>query len=202
MTHVLILNGHQPYATSKGALNAALAQRIAAFAERQGHSTEIVAASNDFDPEAEVDRLLRADIIVKQFPINSMGPSWSFKKYLDEVFTAGMDGRLSNGDGRRRAAPKRGYGTGGCMTNRCYMLSVTLNAPREAFDNPEEPLFRGASLEDILAPLHFNARFFGLTALPSFAMFDVTKNPQIEKDFARLDRHLAEVLDPAMNAAP
>ena len=198
MSHVLILNGHQPYPASRGALNAAMAARIEAFSLARGHCAEVIETANAFDPDAEVERVLRADVIVKQFPINSMGAPWSFKRYLDEVFTAGMDGRLSNGDGRSRSAPKRNYGTGGTMTGQRYMLSVTLNAPREAFDDPGEPLFQGASLEDVLAPVHFNARFFGLSALKTFAAFDVTKNPSIEEDFLRLDRHLAAELGPAL----
>lgn len=198
MSHGLILNGHQPHPSSKGALNAAMAARIAAFVTGQGHEAEQIATAAPFDPDAEVERVLRADVIIKQFPLNSMGLPWSFKKYLDEVFTAGMDGRLSTGDGRSRKAPTRNYGTGGRMACQRYMLSVTLNAPRQAFDTPDEPLFQGASLEDVLAPVHYNARFFGLSALETFAAFDVTKNPAIEDDFKRLDRHLASELGPVL----
>ena len=178
-----------------------MAERIRAFASARGHDVELVATAQPFDADAEVERLLRADVIVKQFPVNSMGAPWSFKKYLDEVFTVGMDWRLSKGDGRSRAAPKRNYGSGGRMAPRRYMLSVTLNAPREAFDAPDEPLFQGASLEDVLAPLHFNARFFALAPLESFAAFDVTKNPEIEADFERLDRHMTQRLGPALDGA-
>lgn len=198
MARVLILNGHQPFPSSRGALNAAMTSRIETFVTAQGHEAETVATAGAFNPDVEVDRLLAADVIVKQFPVNSMGPPWSFKRYLDEVFTAGMDGRLSKGDGRSRSDPKRNYGSGGLMAPRAYMLSVTLNAPREAFGDPKEPLFRGATLEDVLAPLHFNARFFGLEPLETFAAFDVSKNPQIEADFARLDQHLNRTLRPAL----
>lgn len=60
------------------------------------------------------------------------------QKYMDEVYTAGMDGRLCAGDGRTAEAPKANYGLGGTLRNTTYMLSVTLNAPAEAFDNPNE----------------------------------------------------------------
>ena len=40
--------------------------------------------------------------------------------------------------------------------------------------------------------MHLNFRFFGLDSLPTFACYDVLKNPQIEEDFARFDRHLQE----------
>ncbi len=198
MSHGLILNGHQPHPSSKGALNAAMAARIAAFVTGQGHEAEQIATAAPFDPAAEVERVLRAAVIVREFPLAGLGGRRCGGECLDEVFTAGMDGRLSTGDGRSRKAPTRNYGTGGRMACQRYMLSVTLNAPRQAFDTPDEPLFQGASLEDVLAPVHYNARFFGLSALETFAAFDVTKNPAIEDDFKRLDRHLASELGPVL----
>lgn len=63
--------------------------------------------------------------------------------------------------------------------------------PEEAFNNPEEYLFRGASVDDLLFPMHMNFRFFGMEALNTFACYDVMKNPQVESDFQRFRTHLA-----------
>ena len=41
--------------------------------------------------------------------------------------------------------------------------------------------------------MHLNAQFFDMTPLPTFAAFDVMKNPQIEADFVRFDAHLDAV---------
>ena len=41
-----------------------------------------------------------------------MGVPWSFKKYIDLVYSAGTDGRLCDGDGRTRSDPSRQYGSG------------------------------------------------------------------------------------------
>ena len=111
---------------------------------------------------------------------------------MDEVYSAGMAGALSNGDGRSSKAPKANYGTGGTLAGRKYMLSITLNAPEEAFNNPSEYLFQGKTLDDLFLPLHTNFRFFAMEALPTFACFDVLKNPSIENDFKRLEAHLDE----------
>jgi modulator of drug activity B len=73
------------------------------------------------------------------------------------------------------------------------MLSVTFNAPREAFDDESEAFFEGGSVDDLLRPVHLNGRFFAMDPLPTFAAFDVMKNPQIEADFDRFDAHLTSL---------
>ena len=105
------------------------------------------------------------------------------------------------GDGRTPEAPKENYGMGGALTGTKYMLSVTFNAPREAFDDASEPFFEGGSVDDLLRPMHLNARFFDMAPLPTFAAFDVMKNPEIEADFARFDAHLGAVFSEAEHAA-
>lgn len=110
---------------------------------------------------------------------------------MDEVFSAGMMGSLSEGDGRTSAAPKKNYGMGGKL-NGHYMLSVTANAPREAFNDPAEKFFNGASEDDLLFPMHLNFKWFGLQPLKTFMAYDVMKNPEVEEDFRRFEAHLQE----------
>lgn len=193
MSKILILNGHQPYPFSKGELNAALVDRATAFLKAAGHDVRVTRVDQGYDVEQEITNHQWADTVIMQFPVNWMGVPWSFKKYMDEVYTAGMDGRLTAGDGRVAEAPKKNYGTGGALHGTTYMLSVTLNAPAEAFDDPAEPLFEGASLDDLLRPVHLNAKFFGMSPLPTYGAFDVMKNPDVDADFARFDAHLARV---------
>lgn len=193
MSNILILNGHQPYPFAKGELNAAFVERAAAYLEKAGHDVRVTKVSEGYDVEQEIANHQWADTVIMQFPVNWMSVPWSFKKYMDEVYTAGMDGRLTNGDGRVAEAPKENYGMGGSLTGTTYMLSVTLNAPAEAFDDPSEPFFEGASLDDLLLPVHLNAKFFGMAPLPTFGAFDVMKNAEPEADFARFDAHLGRV---------
>lgn len=192
MSRTLILNGAQPYPFAKGELNAALADRAAAFFEARGHEVRRTATADPFDPDEEVGHHQWADLIVMQFPVNWMGVPWSFKRYMDSVYSAGMDGRLCKGDGRSAEAPMENYGMGGTQVDTRYMLSVTFNAPARAFDDPAEPFFQGLSVDDLLRPMHLNARFFGMQPLPTFSAHDVMKNPDIEADFQRFDRHLQQ----------
>ncbi|MBO9426013.1 NAD(P)H-dependent oxidoreductase [Labrenzia sp. R4_1] len=193
MARILIINGHQPYPFAEGRLNAALVERAKAFFEDRGDEVRVVETAKNYDTEVEVGNHQWADTIVMQFPVNWMGVPWSFKKYQDDVYTAGMDGRLCAGDGRTAEAPKENYGAGGSLTGKTYMLSLTFNAPREAFDDAQEFLFQGRSVDDLMMPMHMNARFFGLEKLPTFAAYDVMKNPDIENDFVRFDAHLTKI---------
>lgn len=193
MSNIFILNGHQPYEFAPGRLNATFVERARATLAAAGHTVRVTRIADGYDVDQELANHQWADTVILQFPVNWMGVPWSFKKYMDEIYTAGMDGRLTRGDGRTTEAPKANYGMGGTLTGTNYMLSATLNAPAEAFDDPSEPFFEGASLDDLLRPLHLNARFFGMTPLPTFGAFDVMKNADVEGDLARFDAHLATV---------
>ena len=193
MSKIYIINGHQPYPFAKGELNRTLVSRAVMHLENGGHEVRVTVVADGYDVEQEIANHQWADTVIMQFPVNWMGAPWSFKKYMDEVYTAGMDGRLCAGDGRTAEAPKANYGLGGTLKDTTYMLSVTLNAPAEAFDNPSETFFAGGSLDDLLRPMHLNAKFFGMTDLPTFAAYDVMKNADIEADLNRFDAHLRNV---------
>ena len=192
MRKVFILNGHEPYSFAKGELNATFVDRAVTFLNAAGREVRVTQVAKGYDVDRQIADHQWADVIVMQFPVNWMGVPWSFKKYMDEVYTAGMDGRLCAGDGRTIEAPKANYGMGGALNGARYMISATLNAPAEAFDDPSEPFFEGASLDDLLRPVHLNAKFFGMSPLPTFGAFDVMKNPDVEGDLKRFDAHLAE----------
>jgi len=193
MSNILIINGTQPYEFAPGRLNASLAKHAQTALTAKGHHVRLTTVADGYDVDSEVGAHVWADVVIMQFPVNWMGTPWVFKKYLDEVYTAGMDGRLSVGDGRTAEAPKANYGMGGTLKGKKYMLSVTFNAPSQAFGDPSEPFFEGSSVDDLLRPMHLNAKFLAMTQLPSFAAFDVMKNPEIEEDFKRFDAHLDTV---------
>lgn len=190
MANVLIINGHQPYPFAPGALNGAFEARARAFFEGQGFAVRTTRVADGWDTDAEIESHRWADVVFVQFPCNWMGVSWRLKQYMDEVYTAGMDGRLCAGDGRSRTDPSTQYGSGGTLGGTRYMFSVTFNAPAESFGDPEQLFFEGRSVDDLLWPMHLNMRFFAAEPLPTFSCHDVMKNPQIEKDFARFDAHL------------
>ena len=192
MPHVFLINAHQPYPFSEGKLNKTLIDMATTYLEGNGYTTDLTTMTEGWDVDKEIEKHQAADVVLLQTPVNWMGVPWSFKKYMDEVYSFGMDGRLCAGDGRSRQDPSKQYGTGGTLVGKKYLMSLTFNAPAEAFNDPDQYLFKGGSIDDLFAPMHYNFGFFGMTALPSFACYDVMKNPQIEQDLERWKTHLSE----------
>ncbi len=190
MSNVLIINAHEPSPFSEGKLNASLVERAKHQLEGKGHAVRVVTMQGDYDVDEQLGHFEWADRVILQSPINWMTIPWSFKKYMDDVFTAGMGGTLCAFDGRTPEEPKKNYGTGGTQTSTKYMLSLTFNAPAEAFNDVSEYLFQGRSVDDLMFHMHSNFRFFGMKALPTFACYDVMKNADIENDFKRFEAHL------------
>lgn len=190
MSNILIINAHQYYDFSKGKLNASLVEKAKTFFLNKGDQVQETIMSEDWVVEDELKKFNWADKVILQTPVNWMGVPWIFKKYMDEVFTAGMFGALCNNDGRSSKSPKKGYGIGGTLSGKEYMLSLTFNAPLEAFDDKDEYLFEGKGVEDLMLPMHANFKFFDMKGLPTFACYDVLKNPDIENDFKRFELHL------------
>ena len=190
MEKVLILNAHQPYSFSKGRLNRSLCEWAEKNLRGKGYEVSTTATQEGYEVKPEVDKHVWADAIILQTPVNWMGVPWSFKKYMDEVYSAGMMGPLCNGDGRTRADPSKQYGTGGTLVGKKYMISLTFNAPKESFNDPSQYLFEGKGVDDLWWPMHLNFRFFGMEPLETFACYDVMKNPDVENDFDRFSAHL------------
>ena len=193
MKKVFIINGHQYYPFAEGRLNKTLVDKASNLLEDANFEIKTTATQEDYNVEEELEKFLWADVVLFQTPLNWMGVTWSFKKYIDEVLTAGMMGTLSQGDGRSKEEPKKNYALAGLLKGK-YMISVTANAPKEAFNNPEEKFFDGKSEDDLLLPMHLNFKWFGLEPLTTFFAYDVMKNPDIENDFIRFDKHIKEEL--------
>lgn len=78
------------------------------------------------------------------------------------VYTTGMMGKLCDGDGRTRKDPNKQYGTGGQLQGKKYMLSLTFNAPKNAFDGDNQWFYEGKGIDDLFWSTHLNFKFFGL----------------------------------------
>ncbi|MEW8659086.1 MAG: NAD(P)H-dependent oxidoreductase [Candidatus Thiodiazotropha endolucinida] len=192
MPNIFIINAHEYYPFSEGRLNNTLADKAAETLSVNGHKVKTTTMKDDYDVATELEKHQWADVILLQTPVNWMGVPWSFKKYMDTIYSAGMDGTLCDGDGRRRSDPNKQYGSGGTLAGKKYMLSLTFNAPKEAFDDPSQDLLQGRSVDDLLFPMHMNFRFFGMEPIETFACHDVIKNPDIDNDLVRFEAHLNE----------
>ncbi|WP_252120285.1 NAD(P)H-dependent oxidoreductase [Symbiopectobacterium purcellii] len=193
--NVLIINAHQTYSgLSEGALNREYVALIKDEMDKKGYHIQQTYIEKGYNINEEVQKHLWADIIITQSPVFWFGTPWIYKKYVDEVFTAGMrqqsflidDGRIPND-------PSKQYGSGGKLHGKKFLLSLTMNTPKEAFDDPAQRLYAGRSLEDLFSSTTSVYKFCGFAILPVFGSFDVIKAPQIAEDKARLIRYLAEL---------
>ena len=190
--NVLIINAHLAYpGWSEGRLNLTFMDLAKEFFLAHGYPVAETFVERGYDPEEEVDKHVRADLVILQTPVNWFSAPWIYKKYVDEVFNLGLAKKvLLEGDGRTRQDPGRQYGTGGLMQGRKFMISATWNATREAFDNPNGVLYRGKGTADLFLHITSNYRFMGFDILPDFGVFDIFKTPDIPRALEDYRRHL------------
>lgn len=188
MQNILLINAGKSFAHSKGELNNTLTDVAASFLRDKGHNVRVTIVDSNYDIEQEIQSYLWADTIIYQMPGWWMDTPWILKKYIDEVFTAGH-GSLYASDGRSRSDASKKYGSGGLLQGRKYMLSLTWNAPLEAFDDPNQ-FFHGVGVDGVYLPFHKANQFIGLSPLPTFICNDVMKEPDVPTYLANYRQHL------------
>ena len=186
--NILLIDGAQVFGHSQGRLNRTLHQLARDELSALGHSVRETSVENGYDPKAEVEKFLWMDAVIWQMPGWWMGLPWKVKEYVDLVFTAGANILVAN-DGRHRATPTEGYGTGGLLHGKHHMLSLTWNAPIEAFTRPGD-FFDGAGVDAVYLHFHKANEFLGMKPLPTYICNDVVKNPQIARFLADYTTHL------------
>lgn len=194
---ILLINGKKAFAQSQGRYNDTLHTTALFFLAGQNHQVKTTFIDDGYDIEEEVEKWVWADTVIYQMPGWWMGPPWTVKHYMDEVFTAGH-GRLYANDGRSSKAPEQHYGSGGLLHGKHYMISVTWNAPEIAFTDPAG-FFEGKGVDAVYFPFHKAHEFLGMSALPSFICCDVMKAPNPERDTERYTEHLKSVFMPSSN---
>ncbi len=194
---ILLINARQPVeGMSEGKLNAHIAFCIRDHLIGKGNDVRTTEIIGGYDVEQEVEKHLWADIIITQSPVYWFGNPWTYKKYVDEVFNAGLlNPRMVASDGRTRGDPNKQYGTGGLMQGKKYMLSLTWNAPESAFNDQNQYLFQGKSVDDVFTFNTANYRFCGAGILPSFSCHDVLKHGVRDEDLERLRSHLDKCIN-------
>ncbi|MEF9678013.1 NAD(P)H-dependent oxidoreductase [Pectobacterium aroidearum] len=188
MQNILLIDAGKSFAHSKGELNHTLTEVAASFLRDKGHDVRMTVVDSGYDIEQEIQNYLWADTIIYQMPGWWMDTPWILKKYIDDVFTAGH-GSLYASDGRSRSDASKKYGSGGLLQGRKYMLSLTWNAPLEAFDDPEQ-FFHGVGVDGVYLPFHKANQFIGLSPLPTFICNDVIKAPDVPAYLANYRQHL------------
>jgi len=191
--NILIINAHQYYSSSEGKLNQYLVEFAKEIFEEAHHEVKLTHIEAGYQIMKEAQKHEWADLIITQTPIYWFAGPWIYKKYIDEVFNE-LIGRknLAISDGRSRFHDHQ-YGTGGTNHHKQFLLSSTWNAPRLAFDDQEQYLFQGKSVDAALIGISAVYKFCGFEILPGFACFDVKKAAQISKDLARYKKVLTQL---------
>ena len=109
---VLILNGSCKFFNRGGILNDAFSK--IAVQELQGYGLNVMETkmASYKSVNEEVEKILRADVIILQSAVWAMGMPWPVKKYVDEVMT---QPEVCGTDGRTRELPDKTYGSGGVL---------------------------------------------------------------------------------------
>lgn len=193
---VLLIDTHLAYADwSEGKLNNSFFQVAKEFFISNNWEVLETKVESGYDPEAEVEKHLKADIVILQTPVNWFGAPWIYKKYVDEVFNNGLfSQKFLTGDGRTREDASKQYGSGGKMQGKKFMICATFNAPQEAFNNPSQHLLQGKGTEDLFLNITSNYRFCGFDILKGYNCFDIFKSGDVVKDLESYPAHLEEIL--------
>lgn len=195
MKRVLLLNLHQRYeGFANGNLTRDLLSEAKTFFTNNGYEVKETNIENGYDVAAELEKFQWADLFFVQSPVYWMGLPWLGKKYIDEIFSAGVNTITYVSDGRSRTDSSKSYGSGGLMNEKRYMLSFTYNCPESEFDNPKG-FFDGLSLDEANIALHKTFQFCGALPYPSFSVHDVYKAEfDIESVLKELQEHLKQTL--------
>ena len=191
MSNILIINGAKQFAHSNGELNDTLTELANKVLCELGHTVQISRADSDYEIQAEIQKYVWADVVIYQMPGWWMGAPWTVKKYIDDIFTEGH-GTLYASDGRSRTDASKKYGSGGLIHDKKYMLSLTWNAPMEAFTEQDQ-FFHGVGVDGVYLPFHKANQFLGMQSLETFIVNDVIKAPEVEAYMAQYSEHLTQV---------
>nr|WP_269330513.1 NAD(P)H-dependent oxidoreductase [Kineosporia babensis] len=192
-----MVNAHLTYPDwSEGTLNAAMAGKARSRLLERGHQVTETRIEQSYDPEIEVQRHLDSGLVILQTPINWFGAPWIYKRYVDEVFNAGLHSKtFLDNDGRTRSDPTKQYGTGGHLHGRGFFVAATWNAPAETFSNPDSVLFEGKSVDDLLLGISTSYKFVGYRVLEHYGIYDIFRSADVPAGIdgyaAHLDKQLA-----------
>lgn len=191
MLNILIINGAKKFAHSKGELNDTLTTLAQQVLVELGHTVQISRADSNYNIQQEIQKYIWADVVIYQMPGWWMGAPWTVKKYIDDIFTEGH-GTLYASDGRSRSDTSKKYGSGGLIHDKKYMLSLTWNAPKEAFTQADQ-FFEGVGVDGVYLPFHKANQFLGMQGLNTFIVHDVIKMPNVEQYESEYRQHLIDI---------
>ena len=182
---VLLINAHQRYeGFTEGNLNQTLIDAARDLLSGLGCEIKTTTVEHGHDVAEELEKCNWTDVVFVQTPVYWMSVPYLFKKYIDEVYTAGIGEVLCKDDGRTRSDLSKQYGSGGLMYGKQYLISTTWNAPLEAFEDSSQ-FSEGKGVDGVFMWLHKTFQCFGMELLPTFSCHDVLKNADVENELKR-----------------
>ncbi|MGJ0191885.1 NAD(P)H-dependent oxidoreductase [Pantoea sp. RRHST58] len=144
MKRILIVSGHPELAHSVA--NATILDEVAtALPDVEIRRLDWLYPDGKFNIAAEQESLLRADVIVWQFPFSWYGLPGLMKQWLDEVFVHGF-----------------AHGSMAKLSGKKLILSFTTGAPHELYTADG---FFGHAIEEYLIPFKTTAKLCNLELL-------------------------------------
>lgn len=190
MSNILIINGAKKFAHSNGQLNDTLTEVAESYLRDAGHDVKSVRADSEYDVKAEVQNFLWADVVIWQMPGWWMGAPWTVKNiWMTSLPKA--TAHCTPATAVPAPTPAKIWLRRPGAREK-YMLSLTWNAPMEAFTD-EEQFFHGVGVDGVYLPFHKANQFLGMEALPTFIANDVIKMPDVPRYIAEYRKHLAEI---------
>lgn len=201
MKKIFIINAGQHFGHSGGLFNNTITENTENFFRKsEEYRVQTTTIENGYSTEEEVQKFVWANVIIYHTPVWWFQIPHNFKKYIDEVFTAGHNKGIYRSDGRKLSNPEINYGTGGLMQGKKYMLTTTWNAPATAFTLPGEFFDQKSVDEGPFFGFHKMNAFTGMKPLKSYHFHDVEKNANIEKDMKAYKEHLEETFSDCLAA--
>ena len=99
MKKILIIDGGVDFHGRGGTLNHTYADLAQKILTGMGHEVTVTRVQGEWVPAEEAEKVKAADIVMLNFAAWWMGTPWPVKRYIDEVFCAGLS---AGGDGRTR----------------------------------------------------------------------------------------------------
>ncbi|MGI0119785.1 NAD(P)H-dependent oxidoreductase [Zooshikella sp. RANM57] len=189
MLKVLIINGAEQRKMAPSKFNESMIKTAKNLLTSYS-KVRLSSVANHYDIKEEQEKILWADIIIFQFPVYWFNVSSTLKKYFDDVYEYGLF-----------FGPSEPYGKGGYLTDKHYMLSTTWNAPIEAFSY-SKGLFSKKQPDDLLLAIHTTQQYVGMQPLPSFAAFDIVKQPNFSHWQKQWQKHLTQYINSSLLNTP
>ena len=181
MKTILMILGKETNELAKGTYNKGLFDAGISYL-KEGYEILTTDIENGYEVNEEIEKFKKADTVIFQYPVYWFMMPASLKKYLDDVYQVheffGFAGH--------------GYGSGGLMKGKKFMLSTTWNAPVDAFSD-QDAFFGELSANDVLLPMVKTNTFCGFEELPHFSCHNVIHEPDFARDEVRFLDHLKTV---------